>query len=228
MRLLLIRHAQTPNNVIGALDTAAPGAGLTALGRAQARALPEALKDERVDGIYVSPLVRTRLTAEPLAADRGLAARTVPGLEEIAAGDLEMRSDEESVVSYATALIAWVRGDLAREVPGGTDGHAFLERYDRAIAQVAANHGPEDTAVVFSHGAAIRAWTAMRCALDPELGGDLRIMNTGLGALEGDLDQGWRLTDWRSEPLGGSQLEDDLADDVTGESAEEVAESDHR
>ncbi|MGO0576995.1 histidine phosphatase family protein [Ornithinimicrobium panacihumi] len=226
MRLLLIRHAQTPNNVIGALDTAAPGAGLTALGRAQARALTEALKDERVDGIYVSPLVRTRLTAEPLAAERGLPARTVPGLEEISAGDLEMRSDEESVLAYVTALIAWVQGDLSREVPGGSDGHAFLERYDHAVAQIAAAHGPGQTAAVFSHGAAIRAYAAIRSSLDPQHGDDLRIMNTGMGVLEGDPAAGWRLTDWRSEPVGGHLLADELADDVTGESPQEVVDGD--
>jgi probable phosphoglycerate mutase len=67
VRLLLIRHGQTPHNVTGALDTAFPGAGLTALGEAQARALPTALSGETISAIYASPLVRTQLTATPLA-----------------------------------------------------------------------------------------------------------------------------------------------------------------
>ena len=35
MRLLLIRHGETPGNVLGQLDTAHPGPGLTDLGERQ-------------------------------------------------------------------------------------------------------------------------------------------------------------------------------------------------
>ena len=46
MRLLLIRHGQTPSNVLGALDTLVPGPGLTPLGLEQAAAIPDALAGE--------------------------------------------------------------------------------------------------------------------------------------------------------------------------------------
>ena len=59
MRLLLVRHGQTPANVAGALDTAFPGLGLTPLGQAQAEAVPAALADERVAAVHASRLVRT-------------------------------------------------------------------------------------------------------------------------------------------------------------------------
>lgn len=65
MRLLLVRHGQTPSNVEFLLDTAVPGPGLTALGERQAAALPEALADEDIEALYVSTLVRTQLTAAP-------------------------------------------------------------------------------------------------------------------------------------------------------------------
>ncbi|KTR37372.1 histidine phosphatase, partial [Curtobacterium oceanosedimentum] len=42
MRLLLIRHGQTPANVSGVLDAEVPGPGLTELGQQQADALPAA------------------------------------------------------------------------------------------------------------------------------------------------------------------------------------------
>lgn len=67
MRLLLIRHGQTPANVRGELATARPGPGLTALGRRQALAIPDAVAGEQIAAIYVSPLVRTGETAAPLA-----------------------------------------------------------------------------------------------------------------------------------------------------------------
>ena len=72
MRLLLIRHGQTPSNVLGLLDTAIPGPGLTDLGIEQAAALPAALADYRIDAIYASAQRRAQLTAQPLADARGL------------------------------------------------------------------------------------------------------------------------------------------------------------
>ena len=43
MRILFIRHGQTPANVAGILATDHPGPGLTELGEQQAAALPNAL-----------------------------------------------------------------------------------------------------------------------------------------------------------------------------------------
>lgn len=79
MRLLLLRHGQTTANVRGALDTAFPGHPLTDLGRAQAAAVPAALADEDVAAVYCSNLTRTRRTAEPLRAERGLSVGVRPG-----------------------------------------------------------------------------------------------------------------------------------------------------
>jgi broad specificity phosphatase PhoE len=226
VRILQVRHGQTPHNVTGALDTAVPGAQLTRLGQAQARAVPAALADEDVSAVYATVIVRTQLTAAPLAEARGLTTRVRPGLEEVPAGDLELRSDGTAVHAYAATLIAWMHGDLGRPMPGGPDGHAFLHRYDAAVRSIAEAHRPDDTVVVFGHGAAMRVYTALRSGLDPRTAAELRIMNTGLGVLDGDPDGGWDLVRWQSEPLGGLELADAGAHDVTGESAEEAVEED--
>ncbi len=70
MRLLLVRHGETPSNVHHLLDTAVPGPALTELGEAQAAALPEALAGEVIEAVYASPLLRARLTADRGAAER--------------------------------------------------------------------------------------------------------------------------------------------------------------
>lgn len=226
MRLLQVRHGQTPHNVTGALDTSAPGAGLTRLGRVQAQAVSAALADEEVSAVYATSIVRTQLTAAPLVEARELALRVRPGLEEIPAGTLEMRSDSDAVHEYAATLVAWMQGDLSRPMPGGPDGHAFLTRYDAAMRAIADEHSPDETVVVFSHGAAMRVYTALRAGLDADTATELRIMNTGIGVLDGHPDIGWRLARWQSEPLGGIELADVRAHDVTGESAEEAAAED--
>lgn len=221
MRLFLIRHGQTPHNVTGRIDTAFPGAGLTALGQSQARAIPDALVEEDIAGIYASRLVRTQRTAAPLAALRGCDVGVRAGLEEIEAGELELRADRAAVRAYADCLTRWMRGDLEHSMPGGTNGHEFYGRYEAALLTIAEEHAPDDTVVVFSHGAAIRVYTALAAGLPPDISTELRIMNTGTGVLEGHPESGWELVRWSSEPLGGLQFEDLQAHDVTGESAEQ-------
>lgn len=223
MRLLQVRHGQTPSNVIGALDTDIPGAELTELGHAQAEAVPLALREYDVSAIYATPKVRTQMTAAPLARAKGLEVQIRSGLEEVSAGALRMRSDEEAVHAYGETLVAWMHGELGRPMPGGPDGHAFLVRYDAAVRAISERHRPDDVVVIFSHGAAMRVYTALRANLDGDTAARLTIMNTGLGALDGHPDTGWELVRWHSAPLGGLELADVRAHDVTGESAEEAA-----
>jgi broad specificity phosphatase PhoE len=224
MRLLLIRHGQTPCNVAGELDTAVPGAPLTGLGQVQAGAVPAALAEEGIGGIYASTLVRTQLTAAPLARARGLKVQVRAGLEEISAGALEMRGDQQARQAYASCLAAWMHGELDRAMPGGADGHEFKGRFHRAVRQIAGCHDPGDTVAVFSHGAAIRVYTALHAGIPAGEATRLEIMNTGAAALQGSPGTGWDLARWHREPLGGLGLEDPAAQDVTGESAKEVLE----
>ena len=212
MRLILIRHGETPSNVAGALDTAVPGAPLTPLGHRQAAAIPPVLTIERISAIHASPLVRTQLTAAPLATARGLEVVVNEGLEEIAAGHLEMKTDDDAVAAYSDTVAAWIAGDLTATMPGGTDGHAFFERYSAAVGAITGDHADDATVVAFSHGAAIRTFAARH-------GGsaEARLLNTGAVVLEGSPYRGWVVTRWSRDPLGGAHLIDPVAHDVTGD-----------
>ena len=209
MRLLLIRHGQTPANVLGLLDTAHPGPGLTALGERQANAVAEALRTRTIDGVFASTLVRTQLTALPFAP-----ATVIDGLHEIEAGDLEGRSDRASARTYLETAFAWGSGNLDVTMPGATDGHAFFERFDRGIS-TAASVG---AAVVFSHGAAIRVWTAARARnVPPIFAGTHYLENTGVVELDGSPEHGWALISWAGAPVGGPSLTDESAGDPIGD-----------
>jgi broad specificity phosphatase PhoE len=221
MRLLLIRHGQTPGNVLGQLDTAHPGPGLTDLGTRQAAALARALENEQIDLLYASTLTRTQLTARPLAARRGLGIEVLEGLHEIEAGSLEKLTDHESHLRYLGTVFAWADGDLDRRMPAGPDGHGFFERYDDSIARIAAaaGDGGTGTAAVVSHGAAIRVWAGRRASnIEAGFAAGHVLANTGIVALEGDPDAGWRLIHWDSSPVGGLVLADPTAEDPTGRS----------
>jgi probable phosphoglycerate mutase len=220
MRLLLLRHGQTPSNVRGLLDTASPGPGLTALGERQAAAVPHALRDRQIDAIAVSPLVRTSFTAAPLARARGIEPLVMDGLQEIEAGELEMAGEHEAHQRYLGTAFAWARGDLDRAMPGGLDGRAFLGRYDAAVAKIAARG--DDSVVLVSHGAAIRVWVSARVAgVDVDHVERTALANTGLVEIDGDPVAGWRLVSWSEAPVGGRELDAPAVDDPTGEPVED-------
>jgi len=216
MRLLLIRHGQTPANVRGELATRRPGPALTRLGTRQAAAIPDAVTAEQIAAIFVSPLTRTALTAAPLAAARGLQPHVLEGLEEIEAGDLEDANDMPSVMSYVKTAFGWAAGELDPRIPGSINGHEFFARFDAAIAAIADDH-PDDTVAAFSHGAAIRVWTASRAAnLTPDSGVIRHLDNTGVVVLNGSPTDGWVVETWAGEPVGGEALTDHAAPDPTG------------
>ncbi|GAB2520168.1 histidine phosphatase family protein [Paramicrobacterium agarici] len=204
MRLLLIRHGQTPSNVAGRLDTAVPGPGLTELGLAQAAAIPRALEHESIGTIFASTQLRAQLTATPLAEslDRALTVRD--GIREIDAGELEMRNDWDAVMEYHRASFAWVDGQLDERVPGGENGHDVFGRFD-AVVDEAAALGDETVAIV-AHGQVLRVWAAARTRATQNFAAENPLHNTGMIVVDGTPGD-WSLVEWRGEPLGGENLD---------------------
>jgi probable phosphoglycerate mutase len=209
-----MRHGQTHANVSGQLDTAHPGLDLTALGQRQATAAAQALGGRVIEGIYVSSRVRTHQTAAPTAHARLHSPTELEGLEEIQAGNFEMLNDSDSIHGYIGTVSSWITGDLGLRMPGGETGHQFLERYDAAVARIAeAGH---ESAMLVSHGAAIRTWTAARMHAGSVIPNPTApLHNTALIVLEGDPSSGWRLEEWHGEPYGGAFLDDSSAVDPT-------------
>ncbi|MGA8789483.1 MAG: histidine phosphatase family protein [Paenarthrobacter sp.] len=216
MKLLLIRHGQTPGNVAGQLDTAFPGPGLTELGERQAAALPDALADEAIEALYTSTLLRTQRTVAPLAKSTGLEPAILKGVHEIEAGALEKKTDHESHLRYMSTVFAWTDGDLDVRMPGAFTGHDFFARFDASVEEVAsAGHS---TAAIVSHGAAIRCWAGRRATdIDTVFAQTHQLPNTGIVALEGDPRNGWKVLHWDQIPVGGMALADRTAEDPTGE-----------
>lgn len=207
MRLLFIRHGQTPGNVAGLIDTAHPGPGLTELGHSQAANIPVELKDESVDALYASTLVRTQLTATPLSTDRKLDIDIRPGLHEIEAGKLENLRDRDAVRAYLETVFAWVSGDLDVAMPGGPDGNEFFGRYNTDLKAIETS-GAASAAVV-SHGAAIRVWVAANVGnVSPVFAQENHLDNAGVVVVDGSFESGWSLTSWAGraiEDLGEPQ-----------------------
>lgn len=197
MRLFLIRHGQTPSNVIGALDTLVPGPGLTELGHQQATLVGAALAAEPIDAVFASSQLRAQLTAQPLATHRGVELQVRDGLREITAGELEMLTDRSAVMEYVETCIAWATGDLALRMRGGESGHEVFGRFNTVLDEIAET-GHENVAVV-SHGAMLRAWLGHTVG---DVGGRISttapLPNTGVIVVNGS-QSGWNVESWLGE-----------------------------
>lgn len=198
MKLYLVRHGETGSNLIGALDTAVPGADLSDAGREQAAALVRTFEGVKLDGLYVSTLARTQQTIAPLSEAAGLEPVILDGLREVGAGDWEMRTDEEAVIGYMTAVGSWITGDTSVRMSGSETGDEFLARFDDAVKTIVADGG--EAALLVSHGAAIRTWVGARCDLSAwDNAAFSSLPNTGVIEVEGGPDD-WTIVSWTERP----------------------------
>ena len=115
MRLILVRHGQTQWNLERRFQGGGSDIRLNELGHRQARCAGMALKTEKIDAVYSSPLSRARDTSREIARHHRLRVRVEPGFTEIDAGDLEVgRLSEEYGDEFAGgfaegAALIWER-----------------------------------------------------------------------------------------------------------------------
>jgi len=118
--------------------------GLTPYGHAQARQAAEALAEERVDAIYVSPYRRSQETAAPLAEMLGLEPTTMPDLREVGVAVGGLASQEEVDAYFVEAS----RRPLAEHWEGWPGAESFGDFHARAtgaLVDVLARHDVRPT-----------------------------------------------------------------------------------
>jgi len=140
---------------------------LSPLGEAQLTALAHHLRGFPFDAIYCSDLVRTRRSAEILAAPRGLTAIVEPALREFAMGRWEGLTAEEIRALDAVAFDAWMV-DVGRfQFPEGESLPDLYARVWPAFEALVARHAGGTVAVV-AHGGSNRAILCRVLGLPPE------------------------------------------------------------
>jgi 2,3-bisphosphoglycerate-dependent phosphoglycerate mutase len=155
VQLVLVRHA-LPERIHGADLVGPADPALTELGERQAERLVTALTNERVDGIYTSPLARARGTAAPLAGALGIEPQVIADLSEYDA------DDPHYVPVHEMARLdpkAWQRM-LDGLLPEHIDVTAFTARVDAAMERIVAAHPGRSTAVVVAHAGVLNVWLA--------------------------------------------------------------------
>ena len=165
MRLIMIRHPKTEANerklVYGWTDALYSEAG-----KATIPWIVEKLHDVKIDRIYTSPLTRTRLLAEAIAAGCGVG--TAPEIfaderiMEMNFGKFENKTTAELEKEYPEEFRSYRENFNDAVVPGGESYRQVAERTVAFLKEIYQRHegertGDEETVVVVSHSLVIHA-----------------------------------------------------------------------
>lgn len=125
----------------------------------------------------------------------------IDGVEEIQFG-LDGIPQAEVTHVLAEVLEGWRSGNLdARFDAPGESGHEFQARFDGALEHI--YKSGHDDSVVYAHSASIMLGTLLNdSGHDLDIWGEDTLRNAGIVTLEGSPNNGWRLVEWNSEPLG--------------------------
>jgi len=165
-RIVAIRHGETDWNAGGRLQ-GQRDIPLNALGRRQAERLAGALRDEGIDAVFASDLVRAADTARVLAAPLGLVPQFDPGLRERGFGVLEGLSYDEIAQRWPDMARRWRTRDPGFAPDGGETLLAFQARAVAAVERIALAHAGRSIAIV-AHGGVLDALyrAAIRIGVD--------------------------------------------------------------
>lgn len=151
MQLRLIRHGESAGNVAATLQGCRLDTPLSARGRRQAECVAIRLAEEPLDGVFASPLVRARETAEILAAPHGVGLRIDPDLVEFDWGVWTGRPlDDEMERQVAELRARWRAGEVDAPAPGGESPVAAARRARRFLARL--QEAAPDAPAVVAHG----------------------------------------------------------------------------
>ncbi len=216
-----VRHGQSIANAANLIDTAVPGTGLTPLGVDQSNAVAKLLAPQGpFAGIYASQLLRSQLTAVPLAGQLGMNVQTLAGLNEINAGVFNGSPDvSPGGLLYLVAPVAWTLGFpiVPMLAPGSThvNGVVFDQGFTNALQTIYGNSMTNPviganghvTDVAFSSEFTIEVGTLMNVNNpDPLLMLTHPLPNGGIVVVQGDPQRGWTLVSWDGTPVPPATL----------------------
>lgn len=155
MRLILVRHGETPWNREGRFQGQSQ-IGLSEKGIMQARLVAKALLPMKPTALYASPLPRSLMTAEEISKELSIPVIPVDGIKEVNLGEMEGITGQEMRNQFAHVYATWRKDPSQVVFPGGESMHELQERAWRATGEIEKAH-PRDAIVAVSHNFAIRS-----------------------------------------------------------------------
>lgn len=185
MRIVLVRHGETAWNVDGRHQGRSCDVGLSAAGRAQARALADRLAGQAWTRVASSPLKRARETAEIVLGGPDPRMILDPDLEEISHGAWEGLLASEVADRWPDLQRAWrERPDQVR-LPGGETLAEVQARAWTALVRLTEGLTCDETLLVVTHDGVNRVLLARVLGLPLARVWAFRQAPTALNLLEG-------------------------------------------
>jgi alpha-ribazole phosphatase len=164
MRLILVRHGETMYNAQRRY-TGQSDVPLNTLGERQSAALVESLATDRFDVIVTSDLERTRVTAEAIARNHGLAVQEDIDLRELAFGEWEGYTYDEVLARDAKLVARWRSDPATYAPPGGETVSQLRDRCARALRNWQTRY-PEASVLWVTHGGLIGVFLCYVLGID--------------------------------------------------------------
>lgn len=165
IRLLLVRHGLTVWNqerrYIGSDDIP-----LNEIGKHQAAALANRLKEENVDAIYSSDLKRSLETASIIGESWKIQPKIDPRLREMSFGVFEGLTFQEAQERYPDMLSKWL-ADSNQTPDEGESFTAFSHRISSFLSEISSSNNPESVLIV-AHGGTLREILRLLLGLPPD------------------------------------------------------------
>lgn len=161
--LHVVRHGQTELTVACVFSGGGvPGPPLNQAGRDEAAAAAEVLAASSAVAVVASPLVRTRETAEVIAARLGVGVETDDQWRECEFGEWEGLAGAQVREKFPDEFAAW-QGSVTFTPPGGESmdelGRRVADARDKLVARFR-----DQTVIVVTHSLVLR--TLLRVVLD--------------------------------------------------------------
>lgn len=166
-KIILVRHGQSLGNAVG-MYLGHTNLGLSDVGHRQARITAEHLKDEKIDAVYSSDLLRAHDTAVPHAEMRGLEVIDSEQLREINIGDWEgMYVEDLKRDFYDEFVIKWQQNFGTYKFHGGESVIGAATRFYNEVLRIAKENEGK-CVLIAAHAAVIRAFWCTVCEIPPE------------------------------------------------------------
>ena len=155
IQLHLIRHGEVETSAHRVFGGSRIDSRLSDEGARQAARLADYLRRVNYDKVYISPMRRAQLTAEPLLAGRGLQPGTLEGLREVDFGNWTGLRWEEVKEKHGLSAFQWLQ---QLSGPGFLDGEHENDvrgRVQASLDTILADSAGKTVAVV-CHGGIVR------------------------------------------------------------------------
>lgn len=152
--LYIVRHCQSAGNLSGRFQGRFD-APVSEVGEKQLELLSLRFRNEPLDAVYSSPLIRAYQTAEAIDRFHDLPIQTMDGLLEIDVGEIENKLLTDIGQEYPELAHNWDHAPDLCEFPGGETMAQVYQRINQAIDEIVAEN-PGKRVAISTHGGVIR------------------------------------------------------------------------